>query len=268
MEVDEPAGGAAGPHSVEPLSVVFRDPGIASNVLSCLRMDEALPLRAAGKLTCEAVAAHPWDWETQGPPPPWIMFRSGDALRRWRACFPTATSVNLADLYENQFTDADVGVLQGITALQLSHCDGLTDACLAPLAESLKRVRINRCSTLSGAVLEPLSGRVTKFVFLPRHEGLHGVRDADLTHLAVATTVLLDTPSTGAPRHISDAGLQCLRAVRMLREPYAGGTPGAGLAALRYLHTLQLLLPNTVGPDDIAALLSTAPPTLTELTLK
>jgi hypothetical protein len=247
---------------------VFGDPGIASNVLSCLHLGDATTLRAAGTLTRGAVSAFPWSWRTQRG-----WYTRIPSLRRWRACFGAAVSVE-ADGFVCD--DADLAALAGVREAALIDCTNVTDVGFRPLAASLTRLSVWRCS-LTGATLTHLTvGRVTEVDV----RGLRdGVVDADLRKLGRATTVLLGVPDSGyagpggAVSVLTDAGLAFLRNVRRLRVPAATangevGITRAGIASLARLTELELLLPVDTDAHALLELLSGLPPTATHLTLQ
>jgi hypothetical protein len=280
MHVDDPegAGGGAAPHDdanaaylASLVGAVFGDAGIASNVLSCLRMDESVPLRSAGRLTRDAVAAFPWDWPTQRPSRTRVL-QGSVRLTQWRACFTSALSVAVSDAYMRPpVTDADVALLRGVKYLTLAGCHHVTDDALQPLSTYLERLCVRSCS-LSGAAFAHLAK--LKEVNVRHLSGPDGrrVKDADLAHIAEATTVLLDAPQEDLDEGedvsiITDVGLGFLRAVRRLRVPF-GSVTGAGLALLGQLDTLELLLPFDVDSDAVVTLMSLLPPHVRGLSLE
>jgi hypothetical protein len=287
MHVDDlngAGGGGAAAHDADDtvylaslVGAVFGDPSIASNVLSCLRMDDAVPLRTAGTLTRVAVAAFPWDWRTQCPARPHSI-TSGLSLGRWRACFGAAVSVDISNYLGSPVTDAHLAPLAGLRDVTLTHCEHVTDAALQPVAKTLTRLHIHSCS-FSGAILSTLTDGVITEVDVRRLNGLggRGVTNADLCKLGHATTVLLDErhdefDGSGGVSVITDAGFAFLPSVRRLRVTVAGdgevGISGAGIASLAHLTDLELLLPPDTDVDALLGVLSGLPATVTRLTLQ
>jgi hypothetical protein len=294
---DVDAAGAPQARLARLAGAVFGDPVLAAAVLSCLRMDEARPLRAAGVLTRDAVAAFPWDWRTQRPPG-LTELAGGERVRRWRACFSFAPTVKITDGLNGQpVTDAHVALLHGVKDLSMNFCQHVTEAAFLPLAHTIQRLRIHDCS-LSASVFVYLLGSNVQAVDV---WGLRGpVTNYDLEHLTHVPKVLLDALDTDSasvdgapdasagvascdateedadagmvdecdeqPSIITDAGLYFLGRVRHLRVPFGGITP-SGIATLLRLEALELLLPFGVRAGDVAWLLTFLPPTVTSLAL-
>ena len=79
------------------------------SVMSYLRQDEVLSLRAASRTCREAVAEHAWsDFDETFT----TRSRIRGRLTSWRACFPLARAANLC--LNNKLTDADFVHLRGV----------------------------------------------------------------------------------------------------------------------------------------------------------
>ena len=119
------------------------------SIMSYLRQDEALELRAASRTCREAVAEHGWS--------DWILGRS--VIKRnvagWRNCFPLARAANLQG--NETLADVDFVHLRGVNKVSLDGCNQatITDAAFAHL-RGIRTLAMDGCYQISDAAMEHL----------------------------------------------------------------------------------------------------------------
>ena len=119
------------------------------SVMSFLRQEEALALRATSRACRDAVAEHAWSECAHGK----SVIRSSLAL--WRRCFPHATAANLEG--NRALKDADMMLLRGIRTLHMDGCAQVTDAGLAHLS-GIHALYMDGCALVTDAGLAHFSG--------------------------------------------------------------------------------------------------------------
>jgi len=103
-------------------------------VLACLNTADATALRRLHPALAVAVAAVPWA-DTTAPV---------HNIERWRAALPAATALKLtarAVLPQGR----ELVALRGVTELDLTGCDSVTDAVIARLPPTLRALRVSHC---------------------------------------------------------------------------------------------------------------------------
>ena len=212
------------------------------SVMSFLRQEDVLGLRAASRACRDAVAEHAWgDFDGRS--------RITGSLASWRRCFPHAIAANLngnntvrdADLAHLRgvnkvdirvcmfLTDAGLAHLSGIHTLHIAYCERLTDAGLAHLG-GIHEVNMNDCTAITDAGLAHLRGIHTLGM-----ERCTAVTDAGLTYLRGIHTLYMDDCTA-----FTDAGLAHLRGIQTLDMSGCTAVTDAGLAHLRGIHTLLM----------------------------
>ena len=197
---------------VSPAEEVLAIPYLSQrSVMSFLRQQEALPLRAASRASRDAVAEHAWSH--------FAMHIKG-SLASWRRCFPLATAASL--IFNGTVRDADLVHLRGIKMFQIIYCKHITDVGFAHL-RGIHTLYMHGCTAITDAGLAHLRGIHTLDM-----SDCPQLTAAALEHLAGIQELKMDF-CTG----ITDAGLLHLRGIRKLSVE---GCPQLTAAALAQLE--------------------------------
>ena len=197
------------------------------SIMSFLKQEEALSLRAASRACCEAVAEHAWsDYEHD----PYAQTRSSHikgSLALWRRCFPRATAANVSG--RRDLTDADFVDLRGIRKLNMRFCKLVTDAGLEYLS-GIHTLYMSHCALVTDAGLAHLSGIHTLNMGYCKL-----ITDAGLAHLGGIHTLYMYYCTL-----VTDAGLAHLSGVHTLDMRDCALVTDVGLAHLSGIHTLDI----------------------------
>jgi len=120
------------------VTVVGGNAVTAAAVLGCLDTADATALRRLHPILVAHVAAIAWSDTTT---------RVRDPVR-WRAAFPAAVGCNLGR-FGRSAAEAAIVALRGVTVLDLNRNDDVTDAVVAALPPTLRRLNVLRCRRLT-----------------------------------------------------------------------------------------------------------------------
>ena len=176
------------------------------SVMSFLRQEDVLGLRAASRACCDAVAEHAWDdLSTNRPMSPTEISSSliRGSVASWRRSFPAALSANLKG--HKRLQSADLVHLAGVRIADLRDCRLLTDEGLAHL-RGIHALFISRCPLITDAGLAHLTGIETLAIWK-----CPGITDAGLVHLRGIRLLLIEGP------RLTDAALAQLEGASIQR---------------------------------------------------
>jgi hypothetical protein len=204
---------------------ILSPPAVQHALLGFFTTPAVLPLRAAFKDACAAVARHAWrDRDT--------VIRG--SIAAWRRCFPRAQCASVSERNTGAghrralVMDADLAHLRGVLELNMSGCDGVTAAAFEHL-RGIRTLDVSWCKRLSAAALEPLRGIHTLNLSYST-----GITDAALAHLAGIHTL-----DVGDCTGITDAGAAHLAGIHTLNAECSGVT-GAAFEHLRGIYKLNV----------------------------
>ena len=181
------------------------------SVMSYLRQDEVLELRAASRTCREAVAEHAWsDFDEADP---YVESCIRGRLSSWRECFPLARAANLSD--NKKLTDADFVHLRGVRKVNMQGCSQatITDAAFAHL-RGIHTLNMSGCNQAA----------ITDAAFAH----LQGIHSLDMSYCNQATIT-----------DVAFAHLAGIHTLDMINCGQASITDAA-FAHLRGIHTLLL----------------------------
>ena len=219
------------------------------SILSYLRQDEVLGLRAASRTCREAVAEHAWsDFDAQRS----VIYMG--RVAHWRKCFPRARAANLR--YKSCIKDADFVHLRGLHTLRMIGCENITDAAFMHLRgihtldmsyydqagitdaafahlRGIRTLDMSRCNqaTITDAAFAHLRGIHTLH--------MSSCRQATITDAAFVHLTGISELTFGPNATISNAALAHLRGIRKL---HIYGCPQITAAALPQLAGAQITL--------------------------
>jgi hypothetical protein len=231
-------------------------------IFGFLTFEDALPVRAASRTLCGAVAQHPWTAPV--PPPAWLVEEdtqdrrncvcSPVALARWRACFPAARTLllNAAPWYHGldaalataagwELSSAYIYMPQSLTAAALPSLAALSGSALTAL--SLAELPQLRCAEILAALAGSTRLRTLRLVHVGRDE----LRVADLPCVWRNSLVTAELGATAgvvlAPGDDLRASLANVRELTLWLPRDARAWPAGAFRGLRRLEVLSLGFP-------------------------
>ena len=217
-------------------ATLLSPPAVQQTLLRCLPTRAQLALRATCRDARAAVASFPFnDLGT--------VIRG--SVASWRACYPRAIGAaaysrnpycddgpeycGLSDGRLRHLVDADFEHFRGLENLFISHCEGLSDSALAPLAGSIRMLIMEFCTSFSDAAFVHLRGIRELYM---GHCDQPAITDAAIVHLAGIQVLRLswcDQPTITPAFSVPLVGAKRIELARCNKKEHAAAARALGI---------------------------------------